>query len=161
MNGQTFYLGLTLCCILCFVLLAEWFQASNEALWSTLSRKAGWLSCIKNIGINQRQLNLWLTFLFLFQPLPVPDISVADSVHSLAMSCIWVHLAKKVTLKIISDNTTQYYPFFRYNSVKTETQVRFESLTDFPDVQAVSQSWILVYQWSSSAQSHFLLSHSL
>ena len=160
--GQTFYLGLTLCCILCFVLLAERFQASNEALWSTLSRKAGWLSWIKNkkikknIGINQRQLNLWLTFLFLFQPLPVPDISVADSVHSLAMSCIWVHLAKKVTLKIISDNSTQYYPFFRYNSVKTEAQVRFESLPDFPDMQAVSKSWILVYQWSSSARSQFL-----
>lgn len=46
--SQTFYLGLTLCCILCFVLLAERFQASNEALWSTLSRKAGWLSCINN-----------------------------------------------------------------------------------------------------------------
>ena len=110
--SQTFYLGLTRCCVLCFVLLAERFQASNEALWSTLSRKAGWLSCIKNISINQKQLRLWLTFLFLFQPLPVPDISVADSVHSLAMSCIWVHLAKKVTLKIISDNSTQYYPFF-------------------------------------------------
>ena len=213
MNQSDFYLGLTLCCILCFVVLAERFQASNEALWSTLSRKAGWLSCRKNIGINQRQLNLWLTFLFLFQPLPVPDISVADSVHSLAMSCIWVHLAKKVTLKIISDNSsavasmrptealasvkfwrispiifilhkrsseplrkdclswpfglatalnsTQYYPFVRHNSVKTEVQVWFESLTDFLDMQAVSKSWILVYQWSSSSQSHFLLLHSL
>lgn len=29
------------------------------------------------------------------QPLPLPDITVADSVHSLAMACIWVHLAKK------------------------------------------------------------------
>ncbi|XP_068748521.1 mediator of RNA polymerase II transcription subunit 23-like [Montipora capricornis] len=29
------------------------------------------------------------------QPLPLPDITVADSVNSLAMACIWVHLAKK------------------------------------------------------------------
>ena len=70
----------------------------------------------------------------------MPDISVADSVHSLAMSCIWVHLAKKVTLKIISDNSTQCYLFFRYNSVKTEVQVWFESLSDFPDLQAMSKS---------------------
>lgn len=40
-----------------------------------------------------------LTFcIVLFKPLPLPDITVADSVHSLAMACIWVHLAKKVNL---------------------------------------------------------------
>lgn len=37
-----------------------------------------------------------IVFLFRLQPLPVPDISNSDSVHSLAMACIWVHLAKKV-----------------------------------------------------------------
>ncbi|XP_058942997.2 mediator of RNA polymerase II transcription subunit 23 [Pocillopora verrucosa] len=29
------------------------------------------------------------------QPLSIPDITSADSVHSLAMACIWIHLSKK------------------------------------------------------------------
>ncbi|EDO35076.1 predicted protein, partial [Nematostella vectensis] len=30
------------------------------------------------------------------EPLPEPDINHADSIHSLAMACIWIHLSKKV-----------------------------------------------------------------
>lgn len=36
------------------------------------------------------------------QPLAVPDISIADSVNSLAMACIWVHLAKKAQFENVT-----------------------------------------------------------
>ena len=45
--------------------------------------------------------NTIIPVLFLSQPLPLPDITVADSVHSLAMACIWVHLAKKVCTPVL------------------------------------------------------------
>ncbi|KXJ29451.1 Mediator of RNA polymerase II transcription subunit 23 [Exaiptasia diaphana] len=33
------------------------------------------------------------------EPLPAPDINSSDSVHSLAMACIWIHLTKKAELE--------------------------------------------------------------
>ena len=40
-----------------------------------------------------------------FQPLSIPDITSADSVHSLAMACIWIHLSKKVFISINLNDT--------------------------------------------------------